>query len=178
MSDEKDRLGHALRERGKASEGIWALHREEEILTRLREKYAKPINCPGCGQRLDARTAIGLGGMACPKRHGAWLDWSTLQSLRARLANAAAARHEELGTVISKAIEEIVEGLRQLHPKEILCPDCSARLEAQAAIAYGSIGLGGMACPNRHGAWLDWPTLQRIRGRLESFEPSARPPTG
>lgn len=178
MNDEKDRLGQALHQRGTAIEGVWARHRDEEIFAKLREKYTKPINCPKCRERLDARTAIGLGGMACPKRHGAWLDWSTLESLRARLANAAAAHHEELGTVISKALEEIVESLRELHPKEIPCPDCSTRLEARAAVAYGSIGLGGMACPNRHGAWLDWPTLQRIRDRLDSLEPSVHPLTG
>jgi len=122
-----------------------------------------------CGETLDPRAAIGLGGMACPMQHGAWLGWFTLESLRARLANAGSAHHETAGERISEAAEEIVENLRKIHRKEIHCPDCNAQLAARAAAAFGSGGIAGMACPNQHGAWIDRTDLERIRTRLERF---------
>ena len=173
MSDQKDRLGDALHNRGKVMEDRWAHQRDEEIIAKLRERYTKPVHCPVCGETLDARAAIGVGGMACPMQHGAWLTWPTLEGLRARLANAAAAHHEAVGEVLFEAVEGIVENLVRSHPKDIHCPDCNAKLEARAAIAYGSIGLGGMACPNQHGAWVDHTTIEKIRGRLDLEHQSA-----
>lgn len=170
MSDEKDRLGEILHQRGKTTEDSWARKHDEEIIAKLREKYTKPIKCPMCGEQLDARVAIGLGGMACPLRHGAWLTAATLEALRVRLANAEGAHHAGFGERAFEAVEEIVEDLRKIHPKEIDCPDCGARLEARAAEASGEVGLGGMACPNRHGAWLDRATVENIRGRLDALE--------
>jgi Zn-finger nucleic acid-binding protein len=170
VSDEKDRLGQTLHQREKALEDSWARKYDEEIIAKLREKYTKPIKCPICGAQLDARAAIGLGGMACPLRHGAWLTAATLEALRVRLESAEAAHHAELGEKVFEAVKEIVEGLRQIHPKEIDCPDCGARLEARAAEASGEVGLGGIACPNRHGAWLDQATLEEVRGRLDRLE--------
>jgi Zn-finger nucleic acid-binding protein len=167
VSDEKDRLGQALRDRGKVMEDRWAHQHDDELIAKLRERYSKPINCPVCGEKLEPHAAIGVAGMACPMQHGAWLTWTTLEALRARLANAAAAHHEAIGEKLFEAVEHVVENLLRSHPKEVHCPDCGAKLEAQAAIAYGSIGLGGMACPNQHGAWVDHATVEKIRGRLD-----------
>ena len=167
MSDQKDRLGQVLHDRGKVMEDRWAHERDEEIIAKLRERYAKPVHCPICGETLDARASIGVGGMACPLQHGAWLTWPTLEALRARLANAAAAHHEAMGEKLFDAVEKVVESVLKMHPKDIDCPDCNAKLEPRAAVAYGSIGLGGMACPNQHGAWIDRVTIEKIRGRLE-----------
>ena len=169
MSDNKDRLGEKLQQRGRVEENKWARQHEEEIIGRLREKYTKPIKCPLCGETLDPQAAIGLGGMACPMQHGAWLQLNTLEALRARLANAASAHHETMGERISEAVEEVVENLRNIHRKEIHCPDCGAQLAPRAAVALGSTGLGGMACPSEHGAWVDRADLEKIRARLDAI---------
>ena len=168
MSDEKDRLGDKLHHAEMARENQWARQRDAEIIERLRRKYVKAINCPQCGDRLDARVAIGVGGMACPSHHGAWADGEALEQLRARLENAAAIHHESLGEKVFVGLGEIVEDLRHRHPKEIDCPDCGARLDARAAITPGAAGLAGMACPNRHGAWVDQDILREIRKRLDT----------
>ena len=81
MVDEKDRLGDKLHEAEMARENQWARQRDAEILERLRRKYVKSIKCPQCGEKLDAQVAIGLGGMACRRRHGAWADHETLTQL-------------------------------------------------------------------------------------------------
>jgi hypothetical protein len=65
-------------------------------------------------------------------------------------------------------LSTIVEALRHRHPYEIDCPDCDARLEAKAATGKGAAGLAGMACPNRHGAWIDQDMLREIRRRLDT----------
>jgi Zn-finger nucleic acid-binding protein len=168
MSDEKDRLGDKLHHAEMARENQWARQRDAEIIERLRRKYVKAINCPQCGDRLDARVAIGVGGMACPSHHGAWADGEALEQLRARLENAAAIHHESLGERVFVGLGEIVEDLRHRHPKEIDCPDCGARLDARLAITPGAAGLAGMACPNRHGAWVDQDMLREIRKRLDT----------
>jgi Zn-finger nucleic acid-binding protein len=167
MSDEKNRLGDKLHLIREARENQWAQQRDAEIIERLRQKYVKKVPCPECGATLDARTAVGLGGMVCPNQHGAWAEWDTLQQIGKRLEDAAAAHHESIGEKIFAGIEELREELRRKHEAGIKCPDCGAQLEARSAA-----GLGGMACPNRHGAWLDWPTLQEIRRRIEAGAPS------
>jgi Zn-finger nucleic acid-binding protein len=169
VSDNKDRFREALDHRGRAEENKWARQHDEEIIARLREKYAKPIKCPVCSETLDPRAAIGLGGMACPMQHGAWIQLNTLEALRGRLANAAASHHESIGEKLSEAAEEVVAHLRKIHPKEIHCPDCNAMLAPRAAVAFGSTGLGGMACPNQHGAWVDRADLEKIRTRLDAI---------
>ena len=169
MSDEKDRLGDKLHQAEAARENQWAHQRDEEILEKLRRKYIKAIPCPQCGQKLDARVAVGVGGMACPSRHGAWADREALEQLRARLENAAAIHPVSLG----EKVFDIVEELRHKHRKRIDCPDCSTPLAAQAALAPGSAGLAGMACPNGHGAWIDQGMLAEIRKRLDA---AAGPP--
>lgn len=169
MSDEKDRLGDKLHQAEAARENQWAHQRDEEILEKLRRKYIKAIPCPQCGQKLDARVAIGVGGMACPSRDGAWADREALEQLRARLENAAAIHPVSLG----EKVLDIVEELRHKHRKGIDCPDCGTQLAAQAALAPGSAGLAGMACPNGHGAWIDQGMLAEIRKRLDT---AAGPP--
>ncbi len=161
MADEADRLGRMLRQAEKAREDQWARQRDEEILRRLREKYAKQINCPICGTQLDPRAALGMGGMACPRREGAWLDRETLEKLRARLRNAAAIHHEGLGEKVFAAVGDIIKALREKHPEGLNCPECSTPLDPRTAV-----GLGGMACPKLHGVWLDRDTLEQIRNRL------------
>ena len=168
MSDQRDRLGDKLHLAEVARENEWARQRDAEIIHRLREKYLKPISCPQCGQRLDARVAIGVGGMACPSHHGAWGDEKTLEQLRARLENAAAIHPESLGERVFVGLSTIVEDLRHRHPDEIDCPDCGARLEAKGATGKGAVGLAGMSCPNRHGAWIDQDMLREIRRRLDT----------
>src|SRR5260370_23669375 len=152
MSDEKARFGDKLHQAEMARENQWARQRDAEIVERLRRKYVKSINCRQCGDRLDARVAIGVGGMACPSHHGAWADGKALEQLRARLENAAAIHHESLGEKVFVAFGEIVEDLRHRHLKEIDCPDCGVRLDVRVAITPGA---AVMACPNRHGAWVD-----------------------
>ena len=167
MSDEKDRLGDKLHHAEVARENQWARQHDEEIIEKLRLKYGKAINCPLCGDRLDARVAIGVGGMACPGYHGAWLDAEALEQLRARLGNAAALHHDSLGEKVFVGLEAIVEDMRHRHRKEIDCPDCGARLDARAAIAPGEVGLAGMVCRKGHGAWIDQDMIREIRKRLD-----------
>ncbi|MGC2493235.1 hypothetical protein [Candidatus Binatus sp.] len=167
MVDEKDRLGDKLHQAERAREGQWARQLDAEIIERLRRKYLKPIHCPECGQNLEARVAIGVGGMACPLRHGAWGDEEALMQIAARLKNAAAIHHESLGEKVFVEVSGLVEDLRHKHPKEVDCPDCGARLAPRAAISAGAAGLAGMACPNNHGAWLDQNMLAEIRRRLD-----------
>ena len=174
--DEKDRLGEKIHQAGKARESQWARQRDEEILQRLRHKYAKSIHCPQCGKDLGARVAIGLGGMACPDHHGAWADRETLDQLTLRLKNAAAVHHESLGEKVFVELAGVVEHLRHKHLTEIDCPDCGARLEAKAAISEGAAGLAGMACPKLHGAWIDQDMLAEIRKRLDAAVPSSEDP--
>jgi Zn-finger nucleic acid-binding protein len=169
VADETDRLGRMLQRAEKAREDQWARQRDEEILKRLREKYAKHINCPVCATQLNPRTAIGLGGMACPKRHGAWLDADCLETVRTRMRNAAAIHHEGLGQKVFQAVDEIVKGLHERHSKGLACPECGARLDPKA-----ETGLGGMLCPNLHGVWLDRETIVQVGHRLDEAagEPS------
>ena len=167
MLDGKDRLGDKIHAAGAARESQWARQRDEEILERLRHKYTKAIGCPQCRKKLDARVAIGLGGMACPEHHGAWADRETLDQLALRLKNAAAIHHESLGEKVFAGLTAVVENVRRRHPVEIDCPDCGLRLRATAAIAEGEAGLGGMACPKHHGAWIDQDMLAEIRRRLD-----------
>ena len=81
-----------------------AIHREswgekvfEEIAAAvedLRHKHLAEIDCPDCGLRLAAKSAIsagagGLAGMACPNGHGAWIDQEVLVNIRKKLDVAA-----------------------------------------------------------------------------------------
>ena len=162
MADETDRLGRLLQQAEKAREDQWARERDEEILKRLREKYIKHINCPECGAQLDPRAAIGLGGMACPQRHGAWLDRDALEQVRARLRNAAAIHHEGLGERVVEALEEVIENLRHKHEKGLKCPECATALDPR-----GEGGLGGWVCLNGHGVWLGRDIIDQIAARLD-----------
>jgi Zn-finger nucleic acid-binding protein len=170
MSDEKDRLGDKLHQAEMARENQWARQNDAELIERLRRKYVKAVDCPHCGARLDARVAIGVGGMACSSHHGAWVDGEALEQLSARLEKVAAIHHESLGERVSVGLAEIVERLRHRHPKEIDCPDCGAKLDARVAMTpgVGGLALAGIACPNGHGAWIDQEMLREIRTRLDT----------
>jgi|GEM_PF-411319 len=168
MGDEKDRLGDTLHNVEMGRENQWARQHDAEIIERLRLKYAKGVKCPHCGSRLDARVAIGVGGLACPTHHGAWADKEALEQIRVRLENAAALHHGSPDEKAFGKIPEIVGELRHEFRKEIDCPDCGARLAARAAISPGAVGLAGMACPKNHGAWLDENMVREIRKRLDT----------
>ena len=170
MADEKDRLGDKFHQAGRAREDQWARQLDAEIIERLRRKYAKPIHCPQCDKNLDARVAIGLGGMACPKDHGAWADDETLRWLAARLKNVAAIRQDSAAEKPYIRVGELADELHHKHPAEIHCPDCGSRLEAEAAVSTGAVGLTGMACPKQHGAWIDHDVLVEIRRRLDTAD--------
>jgi hypothetical protein len=91
-----------------------------------------------------------------------------LSSFARALENAVAIHHESLGETVFACLSTIVEDLRHRHLNEIDCPDCGARLEAKAATGKGAAGLAGMACRNRHGAWIDQDMLREIRRRLDT----------
>jgi hypothetical protein len=74
MSDQRDRLGDKLHLAEVARENQWARQRDAEIIDRLRQKYLKPINCPQCKERLDARVAIGVGARAWRMRRRSTLN--------------------------------------------------------------------------------------------------------
>jgi Zn-finger nucleic acid-binding protein len=167
MADEKDRLGDKLYQAERGREDQWARQRDAEIIERLRRKYSKAIHCPRCGKSLDARVAIGVGGMACRDHHGAWGDQETLMQIVARLKNAAAIAPKSFSKGISTELQQLIEDERHRHPQEIDCPDCGTRLDAEAALSPGAQGLAGMACPKGHGAWLDEDMLTEIRKRLD-----------
>lgn len=169
MADEKDRLGDKLHQAERASEDQWARRQDAEIIERLRRKYLKkPIPCPQCGKNLGAMVAIGLGGMACPDHHGAWGDQETLKQIATRLKNAVALRRDAQEEGVSIPLGKLAAELGRKHPAEIDCPDCGSSLEAEAAISPGAVGLTGMACPKRHGAWIDEDMLAEIRKRLDA----------
>jgi Zn-finger nucleic acid-binding protein len=168
MADEKDRFGDKLHQAERGREDQWARQRDAEIIERLRRKYSKAIHCPQCGKALDARVAIGVGGMACPDHHGAWGDQETLMQIAARLKNAAAIAPKSFTRKISTEPQELIEDERHRHPQEIDCPDCGTRLDAKAALSPGAEGLAGMACPEDHGAWLDEDMVAEIRKRLDA----------
>lgn len=167
MADEKDRFGEKLHQAERGREDQWARQHDAEIIERLRQKYANAIHCPQCGKSLDARVAIGVGGMACPDHHGAWGDQESLRQIEARLKNAAAIVRKSSAKKNSTKPGMLVEEERHRHPREIDCPDCGTRLSAEAAISPGAEGLAGMACPDGHGAWLDQDMLAEIRRRLD-----------
>ena len=138
MADEKDRLGDKLHQAGRAREDQWARLLDAEIIERLRRKYAKPIHCPQCDKNLDARVAIGLGGMACPNDHGAWADDETLRRLVARLKNVAAIRPDSAAEKPYIRVDELADELRQqAYRGDLLLPIAALRLEAEAAVFSG-----------------------------------------
>jgi len=81
MVDEKDRLGNKLHDVEAAREDVWAKKLDEELLSRLRQKKAAEIPCPRCQKTLVARAERGVGFMACPDAHGAWLDGDVLKEV-------------------------------------------------------------------------------------------------
>jgi Zn-finger nucleic acid-binding protein len=58
--------------------------------------------------------------------------------------------------------EKILEKLRHKLVKVLACPQCGKNLTARVAI-----GVGGVACPDLHGAWGDRKSLEQLRASLE-----------
>jgi Zn-finger nucleic acid-binding protein len=59
--------------------------------------------------------------------------------------------------------EKILEKLRRKHLTVLACPQCGKNLTARLAI-----GVGGVACPDLHGAWGDRKSLEQLRASLEN----------
>jgi hypothetical protein len=86
-SGEKDKFGDKLHDVEAARENEWAHQNDERLLAKLRDKRGKTVVCPECGTALAPDPAAAIGGMACPERHGAWLDWATVVKIMDDLAH-------------------------------------------------------------------------------------------
>jgi hypothetical protein len=75
-----------------------------------------------------------------------------------KLHDIEAARENEWAR---KRDEELIAKLRGKSSNAVACPECGTALTEEASSA-----LGGMACPERHGAWLTWDTLLKMMERL------------
>ncbi len=74
MSDEKDRLGDKFRDVEAAREDQWAHQRDAELLDKMRQRKVSQAFCPKCKKQLAARVMEGVGLLACPDGHGAWIE--------------------------------------------------------------------------------------------------------
>ncbi len=74
MSDEKDRLGDKFRDVEAAREDQWAHQRDAELLEKMRQRKVSHAFCPKCKKQLAARVMEGVGLLACPDGHGAWVE--------------------------------------------------------------------------------------------------------
>jgi uncharacterized protein with PIN domain len=93
---EKDRFGEKLHNVEAARENEWARKRDQELLEKMREAQRENqaagqrieetiaelnsqreavATCPECKQDLQPNNDKRVGGMVCPQKHGAWLDW-------------------------------------------------------------------------------------------------------
>src|SRR5271157_5710049 len=77
-----------------------------------------------------------------------------------KLHQAGRAREDQWARQLDS---EIIERLRRKYVKPVHCPKCGKNLDATVAI-----GVGGMACPDHHGAWADDKTLSRLAARLKN----------
>ncbi|MGA2412569.1 MAG: hypothetical protein ABSG46_19565 [Candidatus Binataceae bacterium] len=84
MSDGKDRFGDKLHDVEKAREEQWARQHDQELIEKMRHRH-EGMKCPECGEQLDPEATLGQGAMVCLKRHGAWLDWDSLEKVRHHL---------------------------------------------------------------------------------------------
>ncbi len=109
MSDgEKDRFGDKLHDIEAARENEWAHKRDQELLEKMREaqrenqaagkRIAESIAelksqggaaaiCPHCQQDLQPNPDTRVGGMICPQKHGAWLDWDSVLQIMDNFAH-------------------------------------------------------------------------------------------
>ena len=138
------------------------------IIERLRRKYVKPILCAQCGKNLDARVAIGVGGMACPLHHGAWV----MRKLWGKSPHASRTRRRftmspSAKRLLSKLVNSSKIYVTSIRRKSTV-PIAATDLMLKLRLSPGAEGLAGMACPNRHGAWIDQNMLEEIRRRLDS----------
>jgi hypothetical protein len=95
MSDEKDRFGQKLHDLEKAREDQWARDEDRRLIEKMREareadhkvvgelrqRHTNDLHCPQCQSVLAPRAVGGIGLLACPSDHGAWLDAQSLQQM-------------------------------------------------------------------------------------------------
>jgi len=81
MADEKDRLGDKLHQSEKALEDQWARQQDAELMDKMRKKAAAAMHCPKCNKPLVEMPFGAIHTLACPDKHGAWLDQPALQQL-------------------------------------------------------------------------------------------------
>ncbi len=87
MTDDKDRFGDKLREKGKGDEEAYFAAREREKLEALRktgEGEAPRGLCPRCGVKLEEQELHGVSIDVCKDCGGIWLDKGELEQLQAR----------------------------------------------------------------------------------------------
>ena len=96
MSEERDRFGDLLAKKKKGEEDHFAAEQDRLKLEKLKEqaKLAQPARerCPSCGETLVAEARDGIVVVACPKRHGVWLESKVLETLLARAAESEITR--------------------------------------------------------------------------------------
>jgi len=85
---EKDKLGEKLQDVEAARENEWARKHDQELLEKMRHKFKAGASCPECKEELVPNAEQGIGGMVCPKRHGAWFGWDTVLEIMDGLAHA------------------------------------------------------------------------------------------
>jgi rubrerythrin len=93
-SDEKDRFGDKLREVERAREDQFFKKRDEELISKLREKkeeesvaearVAAQDRCPKCGTQLQRREYLEVEVDECPSCGGIWLDQGELEEIARR----------------------------------------------------------------------------------------------
>lgn len=93
-SDEKDRFGDKLREVERAREEQFFKKRDEELISKLREKKddvaeteaqaASQDRCPKCGTPLQRREYLEVEVDECPSCGGVWLDQGELEEIARR----------------------------------------------------------------------------------------------
>jgi hypothetical protein len=87
-NNEKDRLGDKLHDVEAARENEWARRHDQELLEKIRQRLKPGATCPECKEELVPNADQGIGGMVCPKRHGAWFGWDTVLEIMEGLAQS------------------------------------------------------------------------------------------
>ena len=84
MADQKDRFGDKIHDKEKVIEDQWARERDAELLAKLRDETGTTFVCPKCRKALVRKTHGKAKMMACPDRHGAWLEEPVLEAMLKR----------------------------------------------------------------------------------------------
>ncbi|MDB5107521.1 MAG: hypothetical protein JWM69_462 [Candidatus Binatus sp.] len=80
MTDEKDRFGSKLKDVEKAREDQWAKQQDDELLEKMRHRKVSQAFCPKCKKQLAAHVKDGVGILACPDGHGAWIEGDQVEN--------------------------------------------------------------------------------------------------